>query len=140
MAHKRYPYKLREKIFDILKNNINDLLRSKNKSSLDMSQSLRIDPMAGDSKENCFGDSFISDILSGKTMPSLESLYVLAKSNNITMDILVCEEGNKSPRFSELLSLAIEKPRVYQRMLAYCSALKEGEHPAVIEKRLSDNT
>ena len=102
-----------------------------------MSQFLRIDPKAGDDKENCFGDSFISDILSGKTMPSLEALYVLAKRNGISLDVLLCEKGNKSAKFSDLLTLAIEDPRLYQRMLAYCTRLNEGELPITIESKLS---
>ena len=44
MAHKQYPHQLRKKIFDILNNNINALLKITKKTSLAMSQFLRIDP------------------------------------------------------------------------------------------------
>lgn len=140
MAHKVYPQTVRKELFKILNDNLTELLIETKKSALQMSQELVIDPDIKDTpeynKENHFGNSFISDIISGKTMPSLEALYVIVKTYKPDI-INTFLKGDKGARraFNELLTIAIEQPKVYQRMLVYCKGLKEGRLPGIIEKQ-----
>ena len=139
MAHKVYPQKIRKEVFKILNDFLTALLRETEKNALQMSQELIINPDLQDTpeynKENHFGNTFISDILSGKTMPSLEALYVIVRTYKPGIITMLLKGGGKAIRaFSELLTIAIEQPMVYQRMLAYCKGLREGKLPGIIEK------
>ena len=62
-------------------------------------------------------------------------MYVIVKTYKPDIiDTFLKSDEKTRKAFSELLTISVEQPKVFQRMLAYCERLEEGKLPGIIEK------
>ena len=131
MARSKYPQKIYDSVSKVVSDNLRDLVDATGMDAKTISQTLRRDLGEGeipdDSKENRFSDTFISDIIEKRTIPSIEAVYVITHSLDLPMNVLLIEKKGKSKEFSELLDLAINHPLKYKRMLEYSEKIKNEE-------------
>ena len=131
MARSKYPKIIFNSVAKIVSDNLRDLVAVTGMDARTFSQTLRKDLGEGeipdDSKENRFSDTFISDIIEKRTIPSIEAVYVITHSLDLPMNVLLIEKKGKSKEFSELLDLAINHPLKYKRMLEYSEKIKNEE-------------